>query len=150
MTLAPPRVEGGLGSGKTGFAAVGGGEGLLEAAHLGEDGVVVAEGAHDALHDGGAEEGSVAGGGEADGRGGDGEAGREAGERPALGLAVLDDADGEGGVHGGQGLAGGRDDHDLVDGGREGIAHPLEEGAGRAGSRRPCRSRSGGSGRPRR
>ena len=88
-----------------------------------------AEGIDDALDDRGPQEGGVAGGGEANRGGSDGEPGRKASEGAAFGLPVLDDGLGDGGVHGGKGLAGGGDDHDLVDGRRERVAHPLEEGA---------------------
>ena len=124
---------------------VGGGKGLLEAGHLGEGRVVVTERGDYALDNAGPQQGRVAGSDEAHGRCGDGEAGREAGKRPALGLAVLDNGGGDGGVHGGEGLACGCDDDDFVDDGRESVAHPLEEGPAAGGSRRPCRSRNGGS-----
>ena len=120
--------EGGLGGGEAGLAAVGGREWLLEASDLGEDGVVVTEGADDALDHSRPQERGVAGGSEADRASGGREAGRQTGERPALGLAVLDDGCGDGGVHGRQGLARGGDNHELVDSGGEGVAHPLEEG----------------------
>ena len=77
---------------------------------------------------------------------GHGEAGREPGEGSALRFAVLDDGDGEAGVHGGQRLAGGGDDHDLVDGRGEGVAHPLEErsptevGRGLVGAETPAQT----------
>lgn len=120
--------EGRFRSGKAGLAAVGGREWLLEASDLGEDGVVVTEGADDALDHSRPQERGVAGGSEADRGSGHNEPGREAREGATLGLAVLDEGCGDGGVHGRQGLARGGDKHELVDSGREGVPHPLEEG----------------------
>lgn len=114
---------------KGGFATVRAREWLRVASNLGDDGLVVGEGVEDALDDGGAEQRRVAGGGEAEGRRRGGEARCKSRERAAFGLPVLDNGDGDGGVHGGEGLAGGGDDHQLVDDRGEGIPDPLQEGA---------------------
>ncbi len=116
---------------EAGGGAIDGHEGLGEAADMRPDdvGAGFAGDGGEAGHECRDDQRGIAGAGENEFGPGGGETGGEACDRPETGEFVLGDIDREGNVDGGQWLGRGADDDDAVDGGRDGLGDPLEEGA---------------------